>query len=234
MKKLASTETRLTSRRTARGSAKTSWPKIRAVPPSCSRSVESSRTSVDFPEPFWPRMATHSPRAIVKVTRREAPRRSAARAGAGRSACRPCGRNSLRRVGTSTARHVLLLRDSRNAELARSPASQTGARGNRISAEAQHRAAQEYPTTTRAPLKACRRPVLDRLPWIRRSPAKAGAEAMRPRDFRSPGPFLLVREGGAACRSWRRSTTSRTEARRLPPREKRSSGPGRPRRSWST
>src|SRR4051812_36917934 len=31
-------------------------------------SVERRRTSVDFPEPFWPRMATHSPRAIVNVT----------------------------------------------------------------------------------------------------------------------------------------------------------------------
>ena len=38
------------------------------MPPSGRSSVESSRTSVDLPEPFWPRMATHSPRSIVKVT----------------------------------------------------------------------------------------------------------------------------------------------------------------------
>ncbi len=68
MKKLASTETRLTSRWTARGSLATSWPKTIAVPPSSRSKVERSRTSVDLPEPFWPRMATHSPRSIVKET----------------------------------------------------------------------------------------------------------------------------------------------------------------------
>ena len=41
-----------------------SCPKIVALPPSWMSSVESRRTSVDLPEPFWPRMATHSPRAI--------------------------------------------------------------------------------------------------------------------------------------------------------------------------
>ncbi len=50
----------------ARVSRKASWPKMRASPPSSISSVESRRTSVDLPEPFWPRMATHSPRAIVK------------------------------------------------------------------------------------------------------------------------------------------------------------------------
>ena len=40
---------------------------MRALPPSCSSSVESRRTSVDLPEPFWPRIATHSPRSIVNA-----------------------------------------------------------------------------------------------------------------------------------------------------------------------
>jgi hypothetical protein len=52
LKKDASTETRLTSRWTARDSLTTSWPKIAALPPSGSSSVESRRTSVDLPEPF--------------------------------------------------------------------------------------------------------------------------------------------------------------------------------------
>jgi hypothetical protein len=52
LKKLASTETRLTSLRTGRGSLKTSCPKTCALPPSLKSSVDSSRTSVDFPEPF--------------------------------------------------------------------------------------------------------------------------------------------------------------------------------------
>ena len=68
MKNEASTETRLTSFRTGRGSAKTSCPKMRASPPSWSSSVESSRTSVDLPEPFWPRIASVSPRCMVNVT----------------------------------------------------------------------------------------------------------------------------------------------------------------------
>ena len=34
------------------GSANTSCPKTRASPPSCSSSVERTRTSVDLPEPF--------------------------------------------------------------------------------------------------------------------------------------------------------------------------------------
>ena len=54
LKNEASTETRLTRRRTARSSETTSWPKTRAEPPSGRSSVESTRTSVDFPEPFWP------------------------------------------------------------------------------------------------------------------------------------------------------------------------------------
>ena len=68
LKKLASTETRFTSRRIVRASLNASCPKMRALPPSSSSSVDSRRTSVDFPEPFWPRIATHSPRSIVKVT----------------------------------------------------------------------------------------------------------------------------------------------------------------------
>ena len=72
MKKLASTETRLTSRCTARCSVKTSCPNTLALPPSFRSSVESRRTSVDLPEPFWPRIATHSPRRIVKLTSRNA------------------------------------------------------------------------------------------------------------------------------------------------------------------
>jgi hypothetical protein len=51
LKNDASTETRLTIVRTARVS-EISWPKMRALPPSGKSSVESSRTSVDFPEPF--------------------------------------------------------------------------------------------------------------------------------------------------------------------------------------
>jgi hypothetical protein len=68
LKNDASTDTRLTSRCTARESLSTSLPKIFAVPPSGSSSVDKSRTNVDFPEPFWPRIATHSPRSIVNVT----------------------------------------------------------------------------------------------------------------------------------------------------------------------
>jgi hypothetical protein len=54
LKKLASTETRLTSFRIARVSANASWPKIRASPPSLIRSVDSSRTSVDLPDALAP------------------------------------------------------------------------------------------------------------------------------------------------------------------------------------
>ena len=68
LKNDASTDTRFTSRRTGRWSRTTSFPKISADPPSGSRRVESRRTSVDFPDPFWPRMATVSPRSIVNVT----------------------------------------------------------------------------------------------------------------------------------------------------------------------
>ncbi len=68
LKNDASTDTRFTSRCTARGRALTSMPNTCALPPSCRSSVESTRTSVDLPEPFWPRMATHSPRASVKLT----------------------------------------------------------------------------------------------------------------------------------------------------------------------
>ena len=78
------------SLRTGRGSVKTSCPKIRAEPPSCSSSVASKRTSVDLPEPFWPRMATVSPRSIVNETSFSA---------AKRTRLRPLRRrNSLRRL----------------------------------------------------------------------------------------------------------------------------------------
>ena len=68
MKKEASTETRLTNLRTAAPSATTSWPNRRAEPASGRISVERIRTSVDFPEPLRPRMETHSPRPISKLT----------------------------------------------------------------------------------------------------------------------------------------------------------------------
>ena len=62
-------------------------------------SVDSRRTRVDFPEPFWPRIATHSPRFIVNVT--------SLSAGILRRAKRPARRsrrrNSFVRCSTSTA-----------------------------------------------------------------------------------------------------------------------------------
>src|SRR5207244_1360673 len=100
LKKLASTETRLTSRRIVDDSFDTSWPKTRASPPSSISSVESRRTSVDFPEPFWPRMATHSPRAIVNVMSASAVH---GRLRAKRPALRSRRRNVFRRSRTSTA-----------------------------------------------------------------------------------------------------------------------------------
>jgi len=65
---------------------------FRALPPSPSKSVESRRTSVDLPEPFWPRMATHSPRPIANVT--------PSRAGTRRRAKRPALRSltSIRKM----------------------------------------------------------------------------------------------------------------------------------------
>ena len=68
LKNDASTETRLTRRWTLRGLSNTSMPNTWALPPSLIKSVDSSRTSVDLPDPFWPRMARHSPRCIVKVS----------------------------------------------------------------------------------------------------------------------------------------------------------------------
>jgi hypothetical protein len=56
----------LTIRRTALVS-EMSCPKMRALPPSGSSSVESSRTSGRLPEPFWPSTAMHSPRRMSKV-----------------------------------------------------------------------------------------------------------------------------------------------------------------------
>src|SRR5450830_280811 len=70
---------------------------MRAVPPSSSSSVESRRTSVDLPEPFWPRMATHSPRSIEKVTGLSALTQRRRRRRPSRR------RKSLRRQETSTA-----------------------------------------------------------------------------------------------------------------------------------
>ena len=57
-----------------------------------SKSVDSRRTSVDFPEPFCPSTATHSPRAIVNVT----PSSAGTRRRANRPALRSRRRNSLR------------------------------------------------------------------------------------------------------------------------------------------
>src|SRR5438067_344507 len=70
-----------------------------ALPPSSSRSVESRRTSVDLPEPFCPRIATHSPRSILNVTSRSAGRRRRAN----RPALRSRRRNTFVRCSTSTA-----------------------------------------------------------------------------------------------------------------------------------
>src|SRR6476646_11410863 len=120
LKNEASTDTRFTRRWTARGRRKTSLPKTSAVPPSGSSSVESNRTSVDLPEPFGPRMATHSPRSISKsrplsAATRRLPRLSRRV-------------NSLRRLWTSRAFMVAPTR--RDADSAHSPEA-GGARGNR-------------------------------------------------------------------------------------------------------
>src|SRR5919198_3167251 len=96
LKNDASTETRLTIRRTAPSSRTTSWPNTRALPPSCSSSVDRTRTSVVLPEPFWPSTATHSPRAIVNETPSSATIRTR---------LRPSRRtNCLVRPATSTAK----------------------------------------------------------------------------------------------------------------------------------
>src|SRR5947209_4572718 len=63
-------------------------------------SVERRRTSVDFPEPFWPRMATHSPRVIVNVTSSSA---GHGRLRAKRPAFLSLRLNVFRRSRTSTA-----------------------------------------------------------------------------------------------------------------------------------
>src|SRR5204863_148193 len=101
LKNDASTDTRLTSRWTGRDSLTTSWPKMLALPPSGSSRVESKRTSVDLPEPFWPRIATHSPRSMVNVT----PSSAATRRRRLRPRVRVASRrkNSLRKLLTSTA-----------------------------------------------------------------------------------------------------------------------------------
>src|SRR5205823_5379321 len=95
------TETRLTSRRIVAASLNASWPKIRASPPSSISRVESRRTSVDFPDPFWPRMATHSPRAIVKVT--------SASAGHGRLRAKRPAFRSRRRLASNVGPFEVLL-----------------------------------------------------------------------------------------------------------------------------
>src|SRR5215468_6398426 len=100
LKKLASTDTRLTSRRTWRVLVNASWPKMRAEPPSWRSSVESRRTSVDFPDPLRPRIATHSPRETVNVTSFSA---GSDRLRAKRPSVRTRRRNSLRSWRTSTA-----------------------------------------------------------------------------------------------------------------------------------
>src|SRR6187397_2829822 len=73
-----------------------------AVPPSCRSRVDRSRTSVDLPDPFWPRIATVSPRSMVKLT----PFSAATRRRLRRQPLRlpPSRRmNSLRRSWTSSA-----------------------------------------------------------------------------------------------------------------------------------
>ena len=100
LKNDASTETRLTRRWTLRGLSSTSMPNTWALPPSLISSVDSSRTSVDLPEPFWPRMARHSPRCIVKLS----PCSAATRRRRPRTRAPPSRRmNSLRRLWTWTA-----------------------------------------------------------------------------------------------------------------------------------
>src|ERR1700688_4932270 len=101
MKKLASTDTRLTSRRIVRASWTTSFPNTRAEPPSSISNVDNRRTSVDLPDPFWPRMATHSPRAIVKLTSFNAGMRRRRRENRPASLARR--RKTLVRCSTSTA-----------------------------------------------------------------------------------------------------------------------------------
>jgi hypothetical protein len=116
LKNEASTDTRFTSRRIARGSAATSWPKIRAAPSSGNSSVESSRTRVDLPEPFWPRMASVSPRAIAKLTPRIAgTRRRPRRPSRLRFLFRR--QKSLRSSSTSTAGTAPSARDAGAAEV---------------------------------------------------------------------------------------------------------------------
>src|SRR4029079_14464785 len=100
LKNDASTDTRLTRRWTLRGLSNTSMPNTWALPPSLINSVDSSRTSVDLPDPFCPRMARHSPRCIVKLS----PCRAATRRLRPRLREPPSRRmNSLRRLWTWTA-----------------------------------------------------------------------------------------------------------------------------------
>src|SRR4051794_13229823 len=72
---------------------------MRASPPSLISNVERRRTSVDLPDPFWPRIATHSPRSIVNVTDLSAGIRLRAK----RPAFLSLRRNSFVRLTTSTA-----------------------------------------------------------------------------------------------------------------------------------
>src|SRR5206468_12533196 len=138
LKNDASTDTRLTSRCTTRCSSKTSWPKILAVPPSFRSSVESSRTSVDLPEPFCPRIATHSPRSIANETPSSAGTRFRLRRSPERVASRR--KNSLRKLSTSTAYILVLLQGVRRDKNDAHPRRTAGRRAQESeSAEEQHR-----------------------------------------------------------------------------------------------
>src|SRR5207244_7607825 len=93
-------------------------------------SVESSRTSVDFPEPFWPRIAMHSPRSIEKDTSSSAGTRRRRRRRPDRSASRR--KNSLRKLSTSTAYISGSYKtNGGHGKQAHPPATPRGARGQR-------------------------------------------------------------------------------------------------------
>src|SRR5436190_9559178 len=121
-----------------RCSEKTSCPKIRAVPPSFSSSVESSRTSVELPEPFCPRIATHSPRSIANETPSSAGTRLRLRRRPDRVASRR--KNSLRRLSTSTANIYCSYQALDGTQKQRTPRRTAGRRAQESeSAEEQHR-----------------------------------------------------------------------------------------------
>src|SRR5436190_952668 len=99
---------------------------MRALPPSGRSRVESRRTSVDLPDPFWPRIATHSPRSIEKLTPSRAATRRLRLRRPERSASRR--KNSLRRLSTSTANMLLSRRigGTRTRRTAQAVRAETG------------------------------------------------------------------------------------------------------------